>query len=338
MPKSVLSWLLESQSEHAYFSEALKQAQYAYGSTHPNPSVGAIIEKDGQIVSRAYTQKVGGPHAEKLAIDQASISLEGASLYVTLEPCCHIGRTPPCTEAIINSGIKRVIYGALDPNPIVCGNGIKALTQAGLSVEQLTDQDWLEQSQALIRPFAGYILNQRPYVIVKIASSDDLKISRMGMRTKITGLDADIVVHNMRRALDAVMVGANTFRIDKPKLTARLGDLRHGGQPVRVVLGSEQSFTGDLWQVSGRPKILAALELLAERGITSVLVEPGARLFKSLMEENLADEIWWFRSKQTIGPTGLGLAYTPTDLSKLGFAFSQEKTLGEDILCIWLKS
>lgn len=364
---SAFSWVLGNHTtlkseDDRFFGLALENAHWASGSTHPNPSVGAVIVRDGQLISVGHTEKPGCMHAEKQAIHRAQGNVGGTTLYVTLEPCCHMGRTPPCTDAIIKAGISRVIYGVKDPNPMVAGKGIQQLRDAGILVEEINNLILREEANAAIQPFAKYILKKRPFVIVKIATSNDYAVAKLGLRTKITGPQSDKLVHQIRRAVDAVMVGANTVRIDNPQLLARLGQETHGKQPIRVILSHDLSFDPDslifdstkalTWVYCSQAEKMKGKKLqekgveiipldslsiervladLAYRGITSLLVEPGQRLLSSLIQENLIDEVWWFQGSSTIGKDAL---YVGEELKALDLFHRPEIIIGDDRLVI----
>ena len=241
---SAFSWVLNERSglqseDDKFFRVALENAHWASGSTHPNPSVGAVIVREGKIIAVGHTEKPGSMHAEKQALHRAQEDVTGATLYVSLEPCCHTGRTPPCTDAIIKAGICRVVYGVKDPNPIVAGKGIKQLEDAGIIVEEIKNPILREEASAAIKPFCHFIVKKRPLIVTKIATSHDYAVAKLGIRTKITGAESDTLVHQLRRAVDAVMVGANTVRIDNPQLLARFGQETHGKQPIRVILSHD---------------------------------------------------------------------------------------------------
>lgn len=323
--------------DEVFFVAALKNALFASGSTHPNPSVGAVIVKDGRIIAHGHTEKPGQFHAEKQAIAGSKENLQGSTLYVTLEPCCHKGRTPPCTDAIIKAGCARVVYGAQDPNPLVAGKGIFQLKIAQIEVEQIQGA-LRERAEQFLNPFRSFIERKRPHVIAKVATSKEGFIAEPGQRTKITGEDSDRLVHELRRAVDAVMVGGSTVRIDNPRLTARLGSSRHGQQPIRIIVSKTLDFDPSwaLFAVKEAPtwiicpssefsvektlkrqgveiiklplfSLASVFEELGQRGITSVLVEPGKRLFENLLAEQLLDELWWFKAPHSLGVSGLSI-------------------------------
>ncbi|MCA9507111.1 MAG: bifunctional diaminohydroxyphosphoribosylaminopyrimidine deaminase/5-amino-6-(5-phosphoribosylamino)uracil reductase RibD [Myxococcales bacterium] len=372
MSDTAFSWIVDEKvssciEDDKFFLKALDNAHFASGSTHPNPSVGAVIVKHGRIIAEGYTQKAGGMHAEKHAMSHATDSVEGATLYVTLEPCCHSGRTPPCTDAIINARIARVVYGLRDPNPLVAGKGIKQLEKAGIQVGQIKCDALRSKAKASIEPFSYFILKKRPYVILKIATSSDYALALVGERTQITGPQSNKIVHRLRRAVDAIVIGANTLRIDNPQLRARDDEPNHGTQAIRVVLSSnlnlDLSFA--IFDTSVAPTwifyekeaslekiqqflnrnikliklkkitIQALVQYLYDLGITSLLVEAGKNILSSFMAENLIDEMWWFRSQQNIGDDGLQVF---EQIKKMGLITQEKIIVGDDELRISMLS
>jgi diaminohydroxyphosphoribosylaminopyrimidine deaminase/5-amino-6-(5-phosphoribosylamino)uracil reductase len=302
-------------------ARAIVLARRAIGSASPNPPVGAVIVKDGHIVGEGYTQPPGQAHAEIMALAQAGEDARGADLYVTLEPCAHQGRTPPCTSAIIAAGIRRVHIAALDPNPRTDGRGVARLEQANVSVVL---GEGSPDSGALIEAFAKHITTDKPFVVAKFAMSLDGKIAtRSGDSKWISNAAARKHAHALRARVDAVMVGIGTALADDPQLTVR--DIPHTRpQPTRVVIdstgrlpthaamlaldgttiiatagldterraaleatGAEVIDTGARAQVD-LPQLLATL---GERQITSVLVEGGSHLLGSLFDLGLIDKV-----------------------------------------------
>ena len=230
---------------------ALELAQSVVGYTSPNPAVGAVVVRDGAVVGRGATQPPGQAHAEAGALAEAGARARGATLYVTLEPCCHWGRTPPCTRAIIAAGVRRVVYGAADPNPLVSGNGAAELRAAGIEVAQesdggLTDSGLTDGGLTgpglteLYEAFAKHITTGRPFIIAKYAMSLDGKIAaRSGDSKWVTGPAARQRVQQLRRAADGILVGVNTAIADNPALTVRdAAGTPEPRQPLRVVLDS----------------------------------------------------------------------------------------------------
>ena len=210
---------------------ALELAKKGCGYVNPNPMVGAVIVKDGEIIGQGYHERYGGLHAERNAIDNcAADSLKGAALYVTLEPCCHYGKTPPCTEAIINSGVNKVVIGNRDPNPLVAGKGIEMLRRHNIEV---IEGVLAEECRVLNEEFFYFIKTKRPYVVMKYAMTIDGKIAAFTGQSKwITGELARQDVHQDRHRYSAIMVGIGTVLADDPLLTCRI---ENGRNPVRII-------------------------------------------------------------------------------------------------------
>jgi len=318
---------------------ALALARRGLGRTWPNPSVGCVIVKDGMVVGRGWTQPGGRPHAETEALARAGRSAKGANAYVTLEPCCHHGKTPPCTDALIAAGIRRAVVAIEDPDPRVAGKGIAALRAAGVSVELGPAADDAHEINA---GFMSSITRGRPLVTLKLATSLDGRLAvASGESRWITGEPARARGHLLRATHDAVMVGSGTVLVDDPELACRLPGLSDRN-PVRVVIdgglrvpltarvvvdarhvptwfvvrhgaASERraALTGNGVEVievpalrSGETDLAAALAALARKGITRVLVEGGATLAAALVRADLVDRIAWFRAPSLIGGDG----------------------------------
>jgi diaminohydroxyphosphoribosylaminopyrimidine deaminase/5-amino-6-(5-phosphoribosylamino)uracil reductase len=217
-------------SHEQYMKLALEEASKGCGWVNPNPMVGAVVIKNGVIIGKGYHKKYGELHAERNALASCSQNPEGAAMYVTLEPCCHYGKTPPCTEAIINSGITRVVVGSQDPNPLVAGKGIEILRNHGIEV---TDGVLEEDCSRLNEVFFHYIAHKTPYVVMKFATTLDGKTATSTGKSKwITGELAREHVHRLRHQYSAIMVGVGTVIADDPLLTCRLPDCKN---PVRVI-------------------------------------------------------------------------------------------------------
>jgi diaminohydroxyphosphoribosylaminopyrimidine deaminase/5-amino-6-(5-phosphoribosylamino)uracil reductase len=317
---------------------ALTLGRRGLGRTWPNPAVGAVIVQDGIIVGRGWTQPGGRPHAETEALRRAGAAARGATLYVTLEPCSHYGKTPPCADAVIAAGIARVVSAMADPNPQVAGAGHWRMAEAGIVVEVGIGRDEAR------RAHAGHIRrvqDGRPNVLMKLAVSADEKVGLAGRRpTAITGGRARNRVHLMRAMHDAVLTGIGTVLADDPLLNCRLPGMP---SPVRVVLDSALRLpltsrlvasapqiplwvvTGegaaretmdalaakgvDMLQVAtagGRLDLPAILRRLSDRGITRLMVEAGPILATALLNADLIDEAAVFRAPMTIGPDGIG--------------------------------
>lgn len=323
-----------SESDLKWMRQALALACRAEGLTRPNPPVGALVVKNGRRIGQGFHRKAGGPHAEVYALRQAGDAARGATLYVTLEPCSTHGRTPPCTDAIVRAGIARVVVGTADPNPRHAGQGLRLLRKAGIPVEVGACAD---DAAVLIAPFACLMLRHRPFFTLKLGLSLDGRIADHTHSSRwITGPEARNVVQTMRRASDAVMVGAGTVRHDNPSLWPRPDGRRNPWRIVVARIGSlplsAQVFTDEHaartivaapsgWQPACARKIrqagAAVLELPADRflpalaralgqlGILHVLCEGGGILAGELLHARLADELCIFQSPLLLGgPVG----------------------------------
>lgn len=321
-----------------YMRMAIALARRQAGQTHPNPNVGAVIVKDGQVIATGITAKGGRPHAETIALDDAGKNARSSTIYVTLEPCSHHGATPPCVDSIINSGIETVVISCRDPNPKVNGKGIEALKKAGITViENICYQEGLEVN----RPFFSVIEKKLPYIALKIATSLDEKITNPESRW-LTGEAARKYGHLLRASHDAILTGSGTVIDDDPILTCRLPGLE-SHSPIRIVLDrnnrvpkSAKIFRGqEIAQtlVMNEISISEAMERLAQKGITSVLVEAGAKLTTSFLESGLVARVYWFRAPITIGDKGISVARA---LSKLAnYQQIENIKLGNDNLDIF---
>jgi len=326
-----------SEDDARFMGLALALGRRGLGRTWPNPAVGAVIVKDGIIVGRGWTQPGGRPHAETEAIARAGAAARGATMYVTLEPCSHHGRTPPCADAIVAAGIARVVSALVDPNPEVAGAGHWRLAEAGVVVEVGL------RAEDARRAHAGHIRrvqDGRPHITLKLAVSADEKVALAGRRpTAITGGRTRNLVHQMRAMNDAVLTGIGTALADDPLLTCRLPGMH---SPVRVALDSALRLPPTsrlaasaqqvpLWVVSGegavparasklaaqgvevlsvamrdnKLELAAVMALLAGRGITRLMVETGPILTTALLNADLIDEAVIFRSQGMIGADGI---------------------------------
>jgi diaminohydroxyphosphoribosylaminopyrimidine deaminase/5-amino-6-(5-phosphoribosylamino)uracil reductase len=328
-------------ADQRFMALALTLGRRGQGRTWPNPAVGAVIVKDGIIVGRGWTQAGGRPHAEIEALRRAGEAAGGATLYVTLEPCSHHGKSPPCADAVIAAGIARVVSAIEDPNPEVAGQGHARLRAAGIIV------DVGPGAQEAARGHAGHfrrIRDKRPHVILKLAVSSDDKIAAAGRKqVAISGEAARSRAHLLRAQSDAILVGIGTVLADDPLLTTRLPGME-AQSPVRVVLDRALRLPGSsrlvhsaretpLWvmtsNVSEAPAAMklgaagaqvirvaatseppgldlqAVLHALAEKGITRLLVEGGSRVASSFVAADLVDELWLLRGPGAIGADGV---------------------------------
>jgi len=323
---------------------ALLEADAALGSTSPNPAVGAVVVKDGQVVGRGRTQPPGGPHAEVMALREAGDAARGATVYSTLEPCSHTGRTGPCTEAIIEAGAAEVVFAMHDPDEQVDGRGEARLRQAGLRV---TSGDGETEAERLLQ---GYLKHRRtgmPAVIVKYAASLDGRIaSASGDARWVSGPEARAWVHRLRRRVDAIAVGSGTVLADDPELTVRLEEGEPATQPLRIVIDSRGrtpasarvlgvgalvatvadspldwraalASTGAevlvLPEVDGHVSLEALLRDLGARGVLHLLVEGGGALLGSLFDEKQVDRLY-----AVIAPLVIGAADAPAAVAGRG--------------------
>lgn len=351
-------------SEIDFMARALELAAQARGSTGNNPPVGAVVVRDGRIVGEGHTQPAGQAHAEIVALQQAGGAARGATMYVTLEPCCHFGRTPPCTQAILKAGVSEVHVATIDPNPLVCGGGKAALEQGGVAVTVGAHE---AEARRIMEAWLTYIQLGRPLVIAKYAMTLDGKIATYTGESKwITGAAARRKVHQLRTSVDAIMVGVTTVVADDPQLTARDGEGKPlPRQPLRVIVDStgrvpltSQVVSGKLpgattivvgpransRQVNeierrgntiiasperdGRVDLRATLHSLAsEWDITSVLVEGGGQLLGSLFDLSLVDKVVGF-----IAPKLVGGAEAPGPIAGRGVDTIESAVVLEDVV------
>lgn len=275
-------------NENDYMQLALDLASRGAGRVSPNPMVGAVVVRDGRVVGKGYHQAVGGPHAEVHALDDAGPKARGATLYVTLEPCNHQGRTPPCTEKILQSGVRRVVVAMADPNPDVQGGGNAYLQSRGIEVVCGVAE---AAARRLNECFIKFVRTKRPFVVLKMAATLDGRIAtRTGDARWVTGAEARAAVHHLRHALDAILVGRGTIDADDPQLTTRLPDGR-GVDPVRLVLDTHLRTSPKarvLTQASSAPThIVCGPDADAQRKMA--LTTAGARLLEVPLHEGRID-------------------------------------------------
>ncbi|MEZ5692086.1 MAG: bifunctional diaminohydroxyphosphoribosylaminopyrimidine deaminase/5-amino-6-(5-phosphoribosylamino)uracil reductase RibD [Rickettsiales bacterium] len=325
----------DTKSYHErYMRVALRLARGQAGRTYPNPNVGAVIVKNNQIIAHGVTADGGRPHAETIAIKEAGKEVIGASLYVTLEPCSHHGKTPPCAEAIIKAGIKEVVISCRDKNPQVSGGGVKMLKDVGIEVVEGICE---AEGQEIVRGFFSVIEKKRPFIALKIATSLDGKITHPAGRW-ITGKAARDYGHLLRARYDAILTGSGTVIVDDPLLTCRLAGLEHHS-PLRVILdrGKRVPKSAKLlndgkesWVISR--ELPEAIAEITERGITSILVEAGAKLSTAFLASGMVDVVYWFRAPIIIGDGGLSAMEPLSALVK--FKEIEHIKLGSDSLDI----
>lgn len=289
---------MTTNSDQRFISYALKLAQRNLGGTSPNPVVGCVIVSDGKIISSGVTARGGRPHAEKIAIDKIADKkiLDGATLYVTLEPCSHFGQTSPCVDEIIKNKFKKVVIATQDPDSRVDGKGIAKLREAGIDVTCGPWDKILEkEAKEINRGFFTAKKLGRPFVTLKIATSLDGKIATKNFDSKwITSENARNFSHLLRAKNDAILVGANTVAKDNPRLDCRLPGLEEFSP--RIVILSHKNFSGELEDI---------LKQLCSEGVNSLLVEGGQNVATQFLQKNLVDELVWIRNKKIIGSDGI---------------------------------
>ncbi|WP_028988172.1 bifunctional diaminohydroxyphosphoribosylaminopyrimidine deaminase/5-amino-6-(5-phosphoribosylamino)uracil reductase RibD [Thermicanus aegyptius] len=352
-------------NDEFYMNHAFALAASTEGRTWPNPMVGAVIVKEGRIVGFGAHLKAGTPHAEVHALKMAGEEAEGGTLYVTLEPCSHYGRTPPCADQIIAAGLKRVVVATLDPNPLVSGKGVEKMRKAGIHVEVGLGE---EKGKRLNEVFFHYITKRRPFTVVKMAMTLDGKIAaHTGDSRWVSGAAAREYVHRLRNQADAVMVGIGTVLADDPLLTTRLPE--GGKNPLRIVVDTRLRIplTARVLDTSAAPTLIACgegadaakmaqlrekgaevlplperegrvdlkelLRVLGLREIAFLLVEGGAEMNGSLLMEGLVDKVLLFLSPKLIGgkgPTPFGGKGFPRMDEALPLTEVQVEKVGED--------
>ncbi len=357
----------ERLDDARWMRRAATLARRALGRTSPNPAVGAVVVRRGRVVGEGWTRPAGGPHAEVVALRRAGARARGATLYVTLEPCAHQGRTPPCTDAAIAAGVARVVVAVGDPNPLVRGRGIRVLRRAGIDV---TTGVLAGEAGAVSAWFRHFIVARRPFVFLKLAASLDGRIATgAGQSRWITGPEARRWVHELRNRVDAVMVGSGTVLADDPALTCRV---RGGRDPLRVVVDGRLRTSprarmlrqrspaatvvattaaspvrrrqtlvragAEVLVVPGRGRHVDLEKLLHElgaRGVVSVLVEGGGDLAAALLRARLVDRLAVLHAPIVLGGDGRPML-GPLGLARLGMAprLVEEITarLGPDLL------
>lgn len=318
--------------QEKYMHLAMRLAQKGKGKTSPNPMVGALVVKNNRIIGKGYHQKAGTNHAEVIALDEAAKSAEGSTLYVTLEPCTHFGRTPPCVDRIIKSQVKEVIVGMIDPNPLNNGRGVAILKTHKIKVKVGVLEDELSK---INEAFVKYITKRIPFLTIKVAQSLDGKVAtKTGDSKWITSDKSRAYAHRIRQDYDAIMVGVNTILRDNPKLDAWFS----AKQPIKIVVDSQLSTPEDanifsknssviivtlpdkpgqetenrkileqkakileVKEKSGQINLKDMMKKLAQLEITDILVEGGGTLIGSLFDEALVDKILFFISPKIIG-------------------------------------
>lgn len=345
--------------DEKYLRMACRLARRAAGRTSPNPQVGAVIVRRGKIVGTGYHRFAGGDHAEIAALKRAGARARGATLYISLEPCSHQGRTPPCTGALIRAGIKEVVCGTKDPNPLVAGRGFRQLRRAGIEVRAGVLE---KECRALIEAFAKYITRRAPFVILKLAVTLDGRIAAAGGDARwISGDQSRNTVHRLRNEVDAVIVGFGTVKVDDPLLTCRIPA---GRNPWRAVLDSRLRIplSAKILHLSDAAKTIIAtgknaspvkiravealgvqvlrlplkgeqvswgalLKALARQGIVSVMIEGGGAVAASALKEKIVDKVLFFYAPKILGGDARPM------IEALGFQRARQAIAVKDLGC-----
>lgn len=358
-----------SPDDELFMRHALVLAAKGRGRTSPNPMVGAVVVRGGSIVSEGYHARVGEPHAEVVALQNAAGAASGADLFVTLEPCCHHGLTPPCTDRIIQAGIRRVVIPILDPNPLVSGGGVQTLREAGIIVERGLLS---EEAASLNEAFTKFITCRTPFVVLKAAVSLDGKIAtRTGDARWISGKQSREHVHELRDQVDAIIAGIGTIRRDNPRLTTRLPE--GGRDPIRVIVDGlgplpldaqvfQAGAASRTWVAvaadapaerietllgrgltvleaggfHGRIRLEHLLKRLGEREVTSVMIEGGEGIFTSAVEEGIVDKFLLFVAPLLVGGKTAPSLLAGAGVEEIGQALRLSRLrieqLGDDLL------
>ena len=321
-----------------WMSYALRLGRRALGTTAENPNVGCVIVKAGRVLGIGWTQPGGRPHAETEALAMAGEGARGATAYVTLEPCAHHGRTPPCAEALARAGLARVVTAIEDPDPRVSGAGHKILRQAGIEV--ITGIG-AEEARQDLAGFLTRVVKGRPQVILKLAVSADGKIAAgVGQRTAITGVAVKARVHLLRVQCDAILVGMGTVLADDPELTCRLPGLENRSPRPFVLSRGRDLPPGSKLARAGatvlRGNVDDAIGALGQIGMNRLLVEGGAMTARSFLDAGVVDEVQIFRSPGHIGAGGVdAVAGLDLDSALQPFALREEERLGPDRLTVY---
>lgn len=310
---------------------ALRLAEKGRGWTLPNPMVGAVIIKDGRRIGEGFHEKYGENHAEINAIKNAQESVKGATLYVTLEPCCHHGKTPPCTDTIIESGISKVVIASKDPSKKVNGKGIKKLKEAGIKVEFGLLE---ENAETLNREFYIFHREKRPYITLKVAISLDAKVSKKrGIQTMLSNKKSQKQVHLLRHFNQGILVGAGTVLTDKPHLGVRI---INGRDPVRIILKGDREINNEMdifrdenYLLIENKDINEIIKILYNENIVSVLVEGGPSIFTAFLKAGLVDECIFFITPHILGKNALEFHELT---HRISFSTKSVRKLGSDIM------
>jgi diaminohydroxyphosphoribosylaminopyrimidine deaminase/5-amino-6-(5-phosphoribosylamino)uracil reductase len=347
---------------------ALQLAALARGRTSPNPMVGAVVVRDGMIIGEGWHHRAGTPHAEIHALSEAGELARGATIYVTLEPCSHFGRTGPCADAIIKAGLKKAVVAMTDPNPLVSGNGLRRLQEHGIEV---IDGVLAKEAAKLNEAFIKWISVKMPFGVLKTAMTLDGKIASFTGQSKwITDVPARQYVHSLRNTYDGILTGIGTVLADNPELTVRY--MADGRNPIRIIVDSRGRIPLDAKVITdglaptiiavtkaasedkiraleavgaevlivpdlgGKVNIHALFKSLAEKNITSVLIEAGAEINAACLKANVVDKLYWFIAPKIIGGKSAPSPVSGEGIKEMSKALELEDfaqhTVGNDIL------
>lgn len=366
--------MVKNDNDERWMRVALSLGRRGMGQVWPNPSVGCLIVNHGRLIGRGWTAQGGRPHAEQIALEMAGKEALGASMYVTLEPCAHRGKSPPCVEAIIKAGIGRVVYALIDPDIRVSGKGIKKLKEAGLEISGPILEDLAQRDH---RGFLSRITQGRPHISLKLASSLDGKIAtKTGESKWITGFSARQMVQGLRARHDAILIGAGTARFDDPKLTLRLKDTQRRA-PLRIVVsrmldipkngnlaktaqdgllylahsGKASASEKQAWRANGAHLIEICdnrdyngldleelMQILGKKGLTRILVEGGGQIGANLLKVGLVDELIQFYAGKILGADArAAIGHMNIQYLKEAPVFTKLKIArcGDDIMQSW---
>ena len=323
--------------DRRYLFAALRLGNAQLGRTWPNPAVGCLIVRDGRVIGMGATGHGGRPHGERIALPEAGEAAHGAAAYVSLEPCNHHGKTPPCSQALIEAGVARVVIALGDPDPRVSGSGVEALRAAGITVDF---EPFADVAAMARQAHQGHIMRQcsgRPYTTLKLALSLDggIGVHEQG-QVAITSAATNRIMHGKRARMDGIAIGAGTLRADEPRLTVRLPGLQHRS-PKRFVLGGSSAPDG-FDHLPGHD-LAASLQRLGHEGITRLLVEGGSEIARALLADGLADEIILIKGTTILGPQAIRpFAADPfDDLEAAGladWAVSSRRTIADDTMMV----
>ncbi len=364
---------MNQRNDEYYMEKALKLAAQGEGYTSPNPLVGAVVVKDDEIVGKGYHKKAGEAHAEVHALNQAGDKAEGATLYVNLEPCCHLGKTPACSLKIINSNISRLVVAMEDPNPIVAGKGIKDLEEAGIEIKTGVLE---QEAKKLNEIFIKNMTEQMPFVYLKTGQTlDGYLATRTGHSRWVTNEEARKYGHQMRHKVDGILVGIGTVVGDNPNLTTRLDD-KDGKDPIRIVLDSKlqtpndaniinedsesptfiittEDYDRDKYEKlnklnnlkiivlskdeNGRIDLNQLLKELYKKEVTSILIEGGGTVNHSFLKTGLIDKFYCFVAPKILGGNDGVPSFSGPGVEKMNNAYQLENIeyefLDGDLLC-----